>query len=368
MLHSPKTLRSYAMIHAATPMTNKHRRIIADIEADPFGEQSAAFERRVLQIMGGRFEFESNSEELLRLVDEAYNGLPPHRFVAQPPRFRIRLILAQAGSRTAKTAPYLRAPSIPMLHGAGFLGSATDSSTFVVLSPAERSALIFVSREMLKFPYHVRYELIEFAIFTLASRVQRLVPLHAACVGLGGRGILLMGPSGAGKTTVALQSLLAGFDFLAEDSVFVAPRSMRATGVANFLHVRADSLNALEPRVRTLIRSSPTIRRRSGVKKFEVDLRRKPFLLSRAPLTIVGVAFLSASTAGKGPLLRRLPRSETLAKLKNEQGYAAGLAEWREFSRSLATLGVEICRGVHPRTTVETLRLLLTKRSTKPRR
>src|SRR5258708_6306038 len=98
---------------------------------------------------------------------------------------------------------------------------------------------------MLRFPYHIRYELIEFAVFMLACRAQRLVPMHAACVGLDGRGILLMGPSGSGKSTVALHCLLAGFDFLSEDSVFVASKSMGATGVANFLHVREDSLRWL---------------------------------------------------------------------------------------------------------------------------
>jgi hypothetical protein len=349
-------------------MTSTNRRAIPDVETDPFGEQSAALDRRVFLIMGGRFEFESNSKKLLRLVEAAYKGLPPHQFVARPPRFRVRLILAPARSRSVNSAPYPRAPSIPMLRGAGFFGSATDSSTFAVLSPAERSALIFVSREMLKFPYHVRYELIEFAVFTLACRAQRLVPLHAACVGLAGRGILLMGPSGAGKTTVALQSLLAGFDFLAEDSVFVLPKSMRATGAANFLHVRFDSLSAFEKQVRSLLRKSPIIRRRSGVKKFEIDLRRKQFKLSKAPPTIIGVAFLSARRARNGPLLRRLPRTETLSRLKKEQGYAAGLAEWRQFSRSLATRGFEIRRGEHPRITVEALRSLLRRQSIKPRR
>ena len=37
------------------------------------------------------------------------------------------------------------------------------------------------------------------AVFTLAARVQQLVPLHAACVGLKGRGVLIMGASGAGN-------------------------------------------------------------------------------------------------------------------------------------------------------------------------
>src|SRR5258708_36266490 len=135
---------------------------------------------------------------------------------------------------------------------------------------------------MLRFPYHTRYEVIEFAVFTLASRAQRLVPLHAACVGLDGRGILLMGPSGSGKSTVALQCLLDGFDFLSEDSVFVAPNSMRATGTANFLHVREDSLCWLgRSRARSMIRNSPIIRRRSGAGQFERDLPRGAFTLGQ---------------------------------------------------------------------------------------
>lgn len=344
-------------------MTVKNRRNVPDIETDPFGERSTALDRRELQLMGGRFHFESDSPELLRLVDAAYKGLPAHRFSPRSPRFYVKLILAPIGGRksdSAKPARRSRAPAIRMLSGAGFLGSATDTSTIAVLSPKERTAVLFVSRKMLQFPYHIRYELIEFAVFTLASRAQCLVPLHAACVGLEGRGILLMGPSGAGKSTVALQCLLEGFDFLAEDSVFVEPDSMRATGTANFLHVCADSLNWLEPVEQTLVRKSPTILRRSNVKKFEVDLRRKEFKLAKSPLKVICVIFLSPRSGGTGPLLRRLSTADTLARLKQEQAYGADLPQWRGFSRALLRLGgFEILRGAQPGTTVELLRSLL---------
>ena len=91
-----------------------------------------------------------------------------------------------------------------------------------------------VTPRMLRFPYHTRYELIEFAVFTLAARVQRLVALHGACVGRAGRGVLLLGPSGAGKSTVTLQCLIEGLGILSEDSVFVTPDTLLATGVSNF--------------------------------------------------------------------------------------------------------------------------------------
>jgi hypothetical protein len=239
-----------------------------------------------------------------------------------------------------------------------------------VLSPKERAGLVCVSEEMLRFPYHLRYEVIEFAVFTLACRAQGLVPLHAACVGIDGTGILLMGPSGAGKSTVALQCLLEGFDFLSEDSVFVAPMSMRATGTANFLHVRADSLRWLgRSRARSIITQSPVIQRRSGVEKFEVDLRHETFHLAKTPLKLAGAVFLSPRSAGRRPLVRTLSASETLDRFKREQAYGTSLPQWRAFSRNLLQLGaVEILRGSHPSASAEALRSLLRHGITRPRR
>jgi hypothetical protein len=333
---------------------------IPDPLADPFQERSSIIVREPLRLLGGQFQFESNSRELLRLVDCAYAGLPRHRLSSKVPRMRVRLLLT-SGRRPRKR---FEPPPVAMLSGAGFLGGAAESSNFVVMSPRERAALVVVSPRMLRFPYHTRYELIEFAVFTLAARAQRLVPLHAACVGQDGRGLLLMGQSGAGKSTVALHCLLEGFDFLAEDSVFVAPEAMLATGVANFLHVRADSLPWLgrtgEARA---IRKSPVIRRRSGVKKFEIDLRREPFRLAPSPLKIVGVVFLSPRHAGARPLLEALPKSELRGNLDVMQAYGASQPQWRNFTRNISRLDAfELRRGRHPRDAVDVLRSLLARR------
>jgi hypothetical protein len=247
-----------------------------------------------------------------------------------------------------------------MLSGCGFLGGATNSSNFVVVSPSQRAALVVVSRELIRFPYHTRYEYIEFAVFTLASRSQRLVSLHAACVGRAGRGVLLMGPSGSGKSTVTLLCLLQGFDILAEDSVFVAPDTMLATGISNFLHIRSESLRWLSARDAAALRKSPVIRRRTGVKKFEVDLRRAAYRIAPAPLKIVAVVFLSAQSSGDRPFLKSLSKTERRAKLTTAQAYAAGQPGWTTFSDSVLGLeAFELSRGRHPLETVEILSELL---------
>jgi len=340
-------------------MTRKNDTMIPDLYADPFGERSPTMIRKHLQLLGGRFQFESNSGQLLRLVDSAYTGLPRHRLSTAIPRLRVRLLLSS--HKQPRPRGRLQPPPLDMFSGAGFLGGATDSSNFVVLSPREQAALVAVSPQMLKFPYHTRYELIEFAVFTLAARSQGLASLHAACVGRDGRGILLMGPSGSGKSTVTLHCLLQGFDFLSEDSVFVKPDTMLATGVANFLHVRSDSLRWLErSRDAAAIRKSPVIRRRSGVEKFEVDLRRGSYRLAPSPLKIAAVVFLSPQSAGGRRLLKSLSKSSLLEKLAAAQGYAANQPEWNVFSNRVSKLhAYELRRGDHPLEAVETLRALL---------
>jgi hypothetical protein len=143
--------------------------------------------------------------------------------------------------------------------------------------------------------------------------------------------------------------------------VFVLPTTMRATGTSNFLHVRADSLRWLEKgRNRILIQKSPVIQRRSGVTKFEVDLRRKQFRLAPAPLKIEAVAFLTATSGRPQSLLRSMSKSEMLGKITALQGYGARLPQWQTFSRKLGNIkALEVRRGSHPMEAVQALRSLL---------
>jgi hypothetical protein len=329
-----------------------------DLLCDPFQERVPPLACETLQLLGGRFQFESNSRQLLRLAMSAFGGLPRHRLsAAPPPQMRVRVLLAPDEKPRGRAAP----PPLAMFSGPGFLGGATDSSNFVVVSPRQQAALVVVAPRMLRFPRDVRYELIEFAVFTLAARVQGLVSLHAACVGHKGRGVLLMGASGAGKSTLALQCLLNGFDFLAEDSVFVAPQTMLATGVSNFMHVRSDGLRwVARTRDASAIRKSPVIRRRSGVRKFEFDLRRGGFRLAPAALQISAIVFLSPQSAGRRPLLEPLQRSAVKARLTTDQPFAANQPQWSTFLRNASRLEcLELRRGHHPREAADALRELL---------
>jgi hypothetical protein len=327
-----------------------------DIPADPFHERVPPASRTRMHLLGSEFEFECGSSELHRLVDWAYADLPRHKLSAVAPRIRVRLALAPRARPRSPVAP----PRIETLCGAGLLCGTTSASDFAVLSPDHRSALVVVSREMLRFEYHTRYELIEFAVFTLAARSQGLMPLHGACVGRDGRGLLLVGDSGAGKSTASLHCLLRGMDFLTEDSVFVTPDRLLATGVANFLHIRRDSLHSLPAASAAVIRRSPVIRRRSGVEKFEVDLRRPEFRLAASPLRVAAVVFIAPQPAPHGVLLRRLRGHEAVARLQKSQPYAVSQPGWTTFRKRIAAApAFELRRGRHPAEAADALQGLL---------
>ncbi len=334
------------------------RQGVNDAIADPFLERPGYGVAVHKQILGGSFRFESDDEALLQLVEAAYGGLPRHRLPLATPEFHIELRLAPRQLRPEPASP----PPVRMQSGAGLLCGVMDASNYVMLAPDQHRALIVASADMLDRPYHLRYELIEFAVFTLATRGLDLVPLHGACVGQHGRGVLLLGASGSGKSTLALHSLLEGLDFLAEDAVFVQPRSMLATGVANYLHVQADALRFVEDdRIRQWIGEAPVIRRRSGVEKFEADLRQGHGQLAMAPLELVGAVFVSSEWADDPEvLLSPVPVDEIAMRLRADQPYAAGQPGWDRFEHRLLERGVhQLRRGRHPRASVEALRRLL---------
>jgi hypothetical protein len=331
---------------------------IGDSGADPFSERSPYPFAMVKTILGARFRFDSTHPALLEPVEAAYGGLPPDLADASLPAFHVELRLSPRRGAAPRDEP----PPVLTQSGAGLLCGIMDASNYVIVDPARRRALVVVSADMLDWPYHVRYELIEFAVFLLAARGMDLLPLHGACLGLDGRGVLLLGASGAGKSTLALHGLLEGMDFVAEDAIFVDPRRMEARGVGNFLHVREDALRFIDDGpMRRWIAQSPTIRRRSGVEKFEADLRNGGGRVATSPLALMGAVFVSAEWASDASaMLRPLDRDEIAARLLADQPYAAGQAGWHRFVDRLTRMDVHVLRrGHHPRASVEALRGML---------
>jgi hypothetical protein len=326
--------------------------------ADPFAERAPLALRRQYRLLGATFDFASDSPELLALVDEAYGRLPPHDLGG--PLLRVELRLGEGDADYAQEPPRPR-----MLGGAGLVGALVDAGNAVIATPQTGQALVQLSRSMLRWPYHARYELIEFAVFQLAARTQGLVPLHAGCVGHDGAGALLMGVSGAGKSTLALHAARQGLEVLTEDGSFVDARQLRVTGVPNFLHLRHDAMRWIDdPALQSLARAAPVIRRRSGVEKHELDLRGGWATLAGQPLRLEHLIFTSSQPAADGALLQPISAAELMERLHDDQGYAIGQPGWAQFVDGCRSLhGWILRRGAHPAEGAQAVRRLLMHRA-----
>jgi hypothetical protein len=328
-----------------------------DPTADPFGEHLPHQYRMRCYTLGARCDFRSNSKALVALAESAFAQLPRYRMFADTPRFTVTLRLAPGATSASSAAP------LPLRTYAaeGLVCGSIDSANHVVVSPAQRSALVVISRDMLRFPYHARYELIEFAVYVLATRALRLLPLHAACVGRNGDGLLLVGDSGAGKSTLAVHAMLHGLTLLAEDSVFIRPAEWLACAAPNFMHLRTDSLRSLDDRALAgRLRRAPIIRRRSGVEKYEVDLRNGNWPTARHALRIAHIVFLSQTRGTVGQLLKPLPRRRLKPMLLATQPYAASLQGWAAFcQRAVASQAYVLMRGQSPAASINALKTLL---------
>lgn len=323
---------------------------------DPFRERQVRHAARTLRMLGADFRFTADDSRLLRIVDAAFAGLPPLRFRRTPAVLDVQLQL-QTGGRRRGEPPMARYSS-----GAGLLCGTVDARNFAIADPAGKRAYVAIDEAMLQSPYHARYELLEFAAMTLAARVLGLVPLHGACISRRGRAVLLLGGSGAGKSTLCLHGLLDGLDLVSEDSVFVEPATLRAVGLANYLHLRPGSTRFLHTRALTQsIRASPTIRRRSGVRKAEIDVRKSPLRAAQRTPRIVATVIVTTRQGRDGAELKRLDAPEFASRLARDQPYAAKQKGWSAFVAAARGGAYELRRGAHPGDSVRLLHALLGK-------
>jgi len=328
--------------------------------ADPFGERRRRTWRRRYLVLGARLEFECETAALAAVVDAAYAGLPGMRARRGMPVYRVCLRFAAGGAASIRGAP----PRPRFSSGGGLISVTIDSSNYAVVAPATRSALVVASPALLARPYDLRCELLEFAVFTLVARDQPVLPLHAACVGVRDRAVLLLGESGAGKSTATLQAMLAGLGVLAEDVVFVEPRRLVVTGVPNYVHLRLETPRLLAPALARRIRRAPVIERRnSGVRKYEVDLRGTASSGLLLPARLVAVVMLSRRKARSGAsLLRKLPARDLLRALDRDQPYARSRPSWPALRANLRRLPIfRLERGSAPADTAAALAGLLAK-------
>lgn len=182
---------------------------------------------------GARCSISTNCKQLLEAARESFLPVEP------PPGsvdFRLRLWVDEADSAQRPwPKPYVRG-----IDHCVFLGFGSGSSILADLHT--RRVMGRFSAAMAGDATYWRMVIFPMLVSILAGSVG-LVELHASCVARDQQGLLLIGPSRSGKSTLALALSQAGFRLLSDDRTFCSFKhgKLQAYGLPRPLKLRHDA-------------------------------------------------------------------------------------------------------------------------------
>jgi hypothetical protein len=299
--------------------------------ADPLWQRAPLLLERDLGVFGRRLMVRSNTPAGLSLADAAFGGFAP----AEPAASTIALdIIVGRGMRGQGGGPAESSP-LHREHDELYLAAAKGSATIADL----RSRRIKCFVDDLAPPD---------AAVIIESPVWRclawsgMVAIHAACIRLKGRSLVLRGAAGAGKSTLAAFAWLSGAALLAEESVWFDPAGAQPClrGAPFNLRLEPDSLAilgaALPAYAMTLQRAAfPTP---EGAGKLRIETAGIGPLPVIEQCELGPLIFLERDPSVSAANIRRLDRSQALERFEADS--TAGERSQRAPDRLMAAEGL----------------------------
>jgi predicted ABC-type transport system involved in lysophospholipase L1 biosynthesis ATPase subunit len=196
---------------------------------------------------------------------------------------------------------------------------------------------------------YFRYNFLEKTVYLLLG-ASVVTDLHAACVSKNGKGILLFGDSGAGKSTIAYACARAGWTYTSDDTSYLINDSVvpRVIGHAHRARFRP-SAKALFPELERFVLTP----RLEGKPSIEVPTSELPIPKTATEATVDFVVYLNRFPSASGRLIS-LPNGTATQRACGEL-YSAGEVRAKhesilEVLSDIPTYELHYCdldRGVH---------------------
>jgi hypothetical protein len=166
--------------------------------------------RQMFYPMGFPTEVRTNSAEIMAEMQNAW-CMFNKQFETEVIRVDIHVV--ESESVECPSTPDVR--FLPPL-----MIAIADAHNYQISDLSRNITQTTVSRGALRHKLYLRYFFLEHAgACHIASRFT--TPVHAACVALDGRGVLLCGDSGAGKSTLSYACACAGWTYISDDASFL---------------------------------------------------------------------------------------------------------------------------------------------------
>lgn len=183
--------------------------------------------RGVYHPRGFTVEITTNSPEVLAGARESWGQF--QRVFPEAP-LQLRVGVMGTGGGICPPVPTCRA-------WRNLLITVADAENFAVCDLRRGVGFSWLTQAAAENRPYLRYRFLEASVLSLLGHMY-LVPLHAACVRLKDRGVLLCGDSGAGKSSLAYACARRGWTFVADDASALVRSRNDLTVVGNPYQIR----------------------------------------------------------------------------------------------------------------------------------
>jgi hypothetical protein len=250
-------------------------------------------EKVTLHPLGFTLELTTNSAAVLQAAFESWS-LHDSRYSGEPVRLRMGV-----GDEASGEGGELRIPTY-RAYGS-MVAMVADASNFATCNLQQAEAFGWVSPAVVRARGFFRCNYLESAVSILLV-ARYLTPVHAACVSLQDKGILLCGDSGTGKSSLAFACALRGWTYTTDDSSYLIRGSDDHEVVANPHVIRfRSSAKKLFPQ----LADEQIVRRLNGEIGIELPTARMPEIKIAARTSVEHIVFLRRQPNAK-PRIERL--------------------------------------------------------------
>ena len=232
--------------------------------------------------IGFPVEITTNSSAVL---EAAYESWGKFRKIFSTPPVRIRLCVLPGSSTVCPPTPVCRGQE-------NLITTIADAENYTVLDTREGFAFGWLTEAAVRNRAYLRYHFLEGASWFLLECLY-LTSIHAACVSLNGRGVLLCGDSGAGKSSLSYACARNGWSFLSDDSTMLVRKSAGRAVTGNPYQMRfRDSAVQLFPE----LSKQNVTQRLSGEFSIELATPTVPDILTISKCFVDHLVFLNRHT------------------------------------------------------------------------